>query len=312
MKKFLIHFGVFLIIFIIFISAVLLFNFFVVGNQNEYIYNGAIIDKLNRLNSINEPKIIIVGNSNVAFGINSKMIEDEIGMPVVNLGLHGSLGNRFHQNIAKSNINEGDIVVMAHTNYDHLSEVSDYRLMWVTIEKHTEMYKYLDPQDYKQMLYNLFPYVKSSTLRWISGKGKDVPVDSYSRTAFNEYGDIVRRNNPRDKSTFYKNGSVIIPLITDDIAEQINDYNKYIEDRGAKLVVAAYPIADGEYTPSKDKFDNFEDKLREKLDCDVISHFSDYFIPVDYFYDAIYHLNDEGVTIRTNLLINDLKQWMNK
>ena len=34
-------------------------------------------------------------------------------MQVVNLGLHGDLGNAYHEQIAKLNINEGDIVVVS-------------------------------------------------------------------------------------------------------------------------------------------------------------------------------------------------------
>ena len=53
---------------------------------------------------IEEPKIILIGNSNLAFGIDSEKIENSVGMPVVNLGLHGSLGNEFHESMAKKYI----------------------------------------------------------------------------------------------------------------------------------------------------------------------------------------------------------------
>ncbi|SDB69012.1 hypothetical protein SAMN02910263_04344 [Butyrivibrio sp. INlla16] len=47
-------------------------------------------------------------------------------------------------------------------------------------------------------------------------------------------------------------------------------------------------------TPSKDDFDAFENELREKLDCEVISHYRDYFFSSDLFYDGPLHMNAEG------------------
>ena len=68
-------------------------NIFVFGSQFSSSYSAVLLDKLDRLNRIEEPKIILVGHSALAFGIRSDMMEEALGMPVVNLGLHGALGN---------------------------------------------------------------------------------------------------------------------------------------------------------------------------------------------------------------------------
>lgn len=52
-------------------------------------YQASLIDKVERLESIQEPKIVLIGDSNLAFGIDSERIEEAFGMPVVNMGLHG-------------------------------------------------------------------------------------------------------------------------------------------------------------------------------------------------------------------------------
>lgn len=100
-----------------FILAILLICLYWVMPQYLYGYNASIIDKVNRLRSIEEPKLILVGNSNLPFGIRSDYLEEEIGMPVINLGIHGGLGDPFHENMIKGAINEGDIVVVCHTDY---------------------------------------------------------------------------------------------------------------------------------------------------------------------------------------------------
>ena len=116
MKKFIVK----IIGFLVIIGAIgiicSMFVFGVVAPQYSMNYNSSINEKIDRLNSIEESKIILVGNSNVAFGFDSEKIQKEIGMPVVNLGLHGGLGNYFHEQMAKENIQVGDIVVLCHTN----------------------------------------------------------------------------------------------------------------------------------------------------------------------------------------------------
>lgn len=103
-KKKILKFGLSVMVLL---SAMASFDYFIIGRQYNDNYDAALVDKVDRLKSITEPKIILVGDSNVAFGINSKKIEEELGMPVVNLGLHGALGNAFHEQIAKLNIGGG-------------------------------------------------------------------------------------------------------------------------------------------------------------------------------------------------------------
>lgn len=54
----------------------------------------------------------------------------------------------------------------------------------------------------------------------------------------------------------------------------------------------------------------FQQQLESKLDCPVISDFTDYFIDYQYFFDTAFHLTDEGTRIRTQLLADDLRKYM--
>ena len=74
---------------------------------------GELAPKYERLNAIDEPKVIIVGGSSVAFGLDSALLEEQISMPVVNFGLYATLGTKIMMDLSKANINEGDIVVLA-------------------------------------------------------------------------------------------------------------------------------------------------------------------------------------------------------
>ena len=74
---------------------------------------GALDEKLLRLDSIDEEKIVVIGGSSVAFGVNSELIERYTGMPVVNFGLYASLGTKLMLDLSRKSINDGDVVIIA-------------------------------------------------------------------------------------------------------------------------------------------------------------------------------------------------------
>lgn len=130
----------FILIFkMLFLTAILLIFFASIMPQNEHMYNAALIEKVERLETIEGPKIVLIGNSNVAFGFESRTIEEEFGMPVVNMGLHGALGNAFHEEMVKINVAPGDIYVICHTDYGDDDKIDDGVLAWSTIENHIEL-----------------------------------------------------------------------------------------------------------------------------------------------------------------------------
>jgi hypothetical protein len=54
------------------------------GDDN---YLAAVLEKDRIIRNASSPKVILVGGSNLAFGIDSKMMQDSLGMSVVNMGL---------------------------------------------------------------------------------------------------------------------------------------------------------------------------------------------------------------------------------
>ena len=311
MKQFLKKLCLFLGLFLLSAALVFALHFFVIGNQNLGSFQAALLDKTELLRSIDEPKIILVGNSNLAFGVDSQRIQEALGMPVVNMGLHGGLGNAFLENMGKLDISEGDIVVVCHSDYDDDGTIPDPALAWITVEMHPEFWKLIPAKAIPQMLKAYPSYLYSSAVRFLTGSSKNVPETgtSYSRAGFNAFGDVCVRG---EDSFVFTEGSVVVPQVGEETAARLNELNRYILSRGATMVVAGYPIGSGEFTPAEAEFDAFEAQLREALDCPVISRFADYFLPYSCFYDTVFHLNDEGVKLRTGQLIADLQDWMNR
>ena len=74
---------------------------------------GELENKIDRLYSLDKPKIVVIGGSSVPFGVDSKLTEKALGMPTVNFGLYATLGTKMMLDISKGAIKKGDIIVIA-------------------------------------------------------------------------------------------------------------------------------------------------------------------------------------------------------
>lgn len=291
------------------LCMVVFFDFTVVGNQYSHFYTASLIDKVDRLCSITDPKIILVGNSNVSFGMDSALLEEAMGMPVVDLGLHGGLGNAFHEDIAKLNIRQGDIVVVSHIDYSDDDKLDDPELTWITVEKNPQLLQILRPKDWIPMLRAYPNYAYNCFIRWLRNWNTVPEGTYYIREGVNEYGDFVMRTGEESASYQFHAGDLTVPQVGDACIARMNNLNEYIRDKGAQMVVSFAPIADGEFTPDREGYHAFAEELESRLDCPVISDIDSYFFPYDCFFDTIYHLNAKGARLRTEQLIRDLQNW---
>ncbi len=293
-------------------AFIVFFAFWSILPQYSTEYFAALNDKVDRLMEIEEPKIVLIGNSSTAFGFECSLIEDAFGMPVVNMGLHGGIGNAFHEEMAKLNVKEGDVYIVCHSTFFDDDTIGDGVRVWTTVENNRKLWKLIRMKDIPVMLETLPVYMRKSIDRWRDGEGNVEYTDvAYARNGFNEYGDVkaeYKTENKIEQAT--QLGMAAYPISNDTCMERINDLNKYLSERGATLLIAASPIiVDGELSAEElEDLDSAQNSLREKADCEVISDFKEYCFDVRYFYDTDQHLNAEGAIIRTNLLIDDLKK----
>lgn len=291
---------------IFFVPFVLLLT---VCPQYTHSYNASFIDKMKRLESINEPKIVLASNSNLAFGIDSEMIEQKFGIPVVNLGLHGGLGNAFHERMALFNLRKGDIVVISHLDYGDDDEILDPELALVTVENYFHYWKVFRIKDLPRVLGALPKY----TLKCIKRKVKHMDIDvskdnAYARENFNKYGDNVY---PRKIEAEETPPALLHPTINDVCVNRINRLYEECEKKGAYLVVSSMPILCGLPGFDASEYESFQSELKEKLKCPFISDVNDYFIDKKYYCASNRHLTNEGAKIRTMALIKDLEKYFN-
>lgn len=301
----------FLKLFLLFVivSLPLVLCLLTISPQFTHEYNASFIDKMKRLESISEPKIVLVSNSNLAFGIQSDLIEDAFGMPVVNLGLHGGLGNAFNERMPLFNITSGDIIVISHLDYSDDDKISDPELALLTVENYFHYWKIFRLKDLPRIISALPRYSAKCLYRFFLKRDKAPSNPTcYARNAFNEYGDnIFPRNIEAGESEPYLRH----PKVNNICMSRINKLYEYCKAKGATVVISGAPILSGLEGFDLDEYRQFQKEVECRAACSVISDFTDYIFDKKYFYGGALHMTNDGARLRTEQLIKDLQSFFN-
>ena len=237
MKRYLYKVAMFVSLFVVVIvtmGAVLPYNRD--GYLREQAVKMAMIDEASR-----ESAIVLLGGSNVAFGFDSRVLEEKTGMPVINAGLHAGLGLRFMMADCLPRLRKGDMLVFS-PEYEHFfshycngqGELADMFYLngislpgkitagqWRTIIDNTPAWLK------RKVEYNIFELAHLKT----------DPV--YRLSSFNKYGDVTWHwNNNRPHGTPKGSGK----------PEEVKDFNEdfftevvsalhEVQERGVKVVL---------------------------------------------------------------------------
>lgn len=216
----------------------------------------------------------MVSNSNLAFGIQSDLIEKAIGMPVVKLGLHGGLGNAFHERMPLFNITAVDIIVISHLDYFDDDKISAPALALITVENYFHYWKIFRVKDFPRVIFKLPQYSAKCLYRFILKRDKaQLNPSCYARNSFNEYGDnIFPRNIEAGESDPYLRH----PKVNNICMSRINKLYEYCKAKGSTVVISGAPILTGLEGFDLEEYKQFQRALELSAECPIISDFTDY------------------------------------
>jgi len=309
MKKFLFTILIFTLVFLVIIAASLLFI------PNKKITDNSLysnIDKHRRLDSLPSPKIIFVGGSNLAFGLDSKSIEEKTGLPVVNMGLHAGFGLRFTINEVKHAIKQGDIVIFSPVyQYFTSSDISygEKVLVALCFDVDKQNLKYIDFGQAIHLISNTISYGISKlfpkNLDVMQGNGIGYEK-VYKRNSFNEFGDENMhwdwQNMPIDtpKDTNQVNAEIYKRAI-----DFVVDFKNFVEKRGATFYIIPPPFRYSNSLINRNLISNLKTQFLQKniyftippQECNMADSL---------FFNTPYHLNKQGVDIYTEMIIQKI------
>ena len=276
-------------------------------SQYDNAFVGALDEKYERLTGLDGEKLIVVGGSSVAFGIESDILEKYIQMPVVNFGLYAALGTKLMLDLSRDGIGEGDIVVLApELNAQTLSLYFNAETTWQAIDGNLSMFCSITPDHHFSMLGTSFKYASNKLNYLLSGK--ENPAGVYNGNNFDECGDLEYEREQNIMPMYYDPSNTVYlaeEIVEGSFIDYLNDYIAYCKAAGAEVYFSYCPMNENGIRAGSDA-QAFEKYLKKSIDCPIISDIEDYIYEAGYFYDTNYHLNDAGVIAHSVNLTRDL------
>lgn len=265
-------------------------------------YMASIIDKHKRLDQFDNNRLLLIGGSNLAFGIDSGLIEEEFNVNVINLGLHAGLGLKFIINEAMSSVKKGDIVLLSleYPLYDESSQPS------IDLINHTQTIYPNSKSFYDISLKDNFFISLQNSKKWFDRQ--NIQIDSvYNRKYFNKYGDVVghlTKAQPKD----IDDRGVMNKINIDNNVSLLHELYLKCNSLDAKLYIVFpnYPIS--EFNKNKTVIYDLKEQIKTKVDfIEMINEPETFVFEDSFFFDTVFHLNAKGRQKRTKMLIKILR-----
>ena len=268
---------------------------------------GVLDEKVERLDSIEEEKIVVIGGSSVAFGVNSELIERYTEMPVVNFGLYASLGTKLMLDLSRKSINSGDIVIIApEMDAQTLSLYFNADATLMALDGNPELLSRLKADDLFKLLASSFDFAAQK----LNFDGVSELEGAYRASSFNEYLDIEYTREYNIMDLYYDPNMEIYldeSIVSDEFIDYLNDYIKFCRGRGASVYFSWCPMNSLAVTNESDaSILEFESFMKDSVNAPFIGSIKDYILPPEYFYDTNFHMNDAGMLRHSVNLCRDI------
>ncbi len=271
------------------------------------------IDKNNILKNTPSPRLIFVGGSNLAYGLDSKRIKDSLHINPINTGIHINIGLKYMLANTQQYIKPGDVVILSAEYQQFYGNLADgeSELLSIVTDIVPQSRNLLDYKQYFNLV-QLVPEYAQSKLRPIIlfyKYPKVTEIGRYDRAAFNTFGDATAHwNLPAENPKPY-------PTITESFNENalqtLIHFRNAINQKKAKLYITFPGLQYSSYKNSVTAIKQVEQRFKG-CGFALISTPEEYIIPDSLIFDTPYHLTKKGVDYRTNLLIKDLKKVINR
>ncbi len=302
MKNFLIKIFVFITIMGIVFVAVL---FLPTTPKSRNFVLFSKIEKDSLLENVERPRIIFIGGSNLVYGLNSQIIKDSLQLNPINTGSIATVGLSFMMDNTLPYIRSGDIIVMApeYQQFFGTFAYGNQGLLRLLMDVDPKGFEYIKIEQWLKLGKNLPDYFIS---KLDPEEYFNVYVDpAYRSDIFNEFGDSnahwVLKKQGFDPYDFVKR------KLNKSILKEMKKFEQQVKDRGAYLYVTYPCFQDTSFEINKKQILLVQHALNDN-DFNILGTPERYSMPDSLIFDTPYHLIKQGVDIRTNYLIDDLKE----
>ncbi len=305
---------VILLLFLLAIPVSLVCVGFCLPAQYGNTYYAVLPKMFQKLKNTREKKIVVIGNSAVAFGLDPKLLEGEIeGYSVCPFGLYGAIGTKAMMDLSRVNIGEGDIVILAPEQMEQsLSLYFNSEYIWNAADGDFGMLRYIENKS--EMVGGFLGYA-GRKYRYYSGRSMPDPTDVYAASSFDENCKMIYERAYNVLPLGYdavNRVSFDTALFSRDFADYVNQFNRFVTKKGGTLLYGFAPVnvMGIEAGTTEEEIDAFCDCVGELLDCEILGDPMQYIFEKEWFYDSNVHVNTAGMTVYTDRLVRDLKAYL--
>lgn len=300
--------------------------------RSEYWVNEMLIIKKHLVKQlVGEPKLIIAGGSSTLFGIDAEYVSQQLKMPVINFGLHAALPlEKILKEVSKiAKTNDSIVLQLEPGYYNRIEKLGTWQIenviawdhsFWETMSYYekTQFLTSIPLSTFGEMVLataakEIFPSIIRKRLNaldaeYVISKFNNRPSPSsfeYSAYNLNNHGDMTKA-----EGSLYQGleGDIHNPSsLSDFTSKQLIVFVQEMKLKKIKVYFANAPYLVSEYNL---------DELRasEALfskDFEKIGFFidkrEDLTFERSFFFDTNLHLNTQGRSLRTELLISSLR-----
>jgi len=305
MKKLLVKFIVFLGLIILVILVGMLLP---TTPKSTNLYWAATKKKDALLRDTPSPRIILMGGSNVSYGIDSQIIKDSLRLNPINTAIVGAMGMKYMIENTFNYLKQGDIVVFIpeYPYFFNDYELSTEDLFRTIFEQNPSKFKILSPKQFYRLM-RFFPKIGLSRFDFFEYL-HTYDYTIYSADAFNQYGDNCRHWDLPRKD--FQMDTVTSTAIHKDIFDKILNFAERASAKGAKVLVSYPCMQDISFELSERSIRCVQESYNES-GLTIVGSPERYIIPDSLIFNTSYHPNREGVILRTNRFVEDLSKILN-
>lgn len=308
MKRFIIESVAFLsLMVVVFVIGLLAIE----RDPDTYLYESTT--KLDMLRTTKQPRVIFVGGSNLAFGLNTKEVGDSLHKNAINNALHAGLGLKFIIDDIDEYLLKGDSVIIC-PEYSHFFGKAAYgapSTSPILADYRHDMLCKCNAEQLNPIIKGV-PKVFVARMEVIKEGLKKVILGDKSRTkykyrksGFDEYGDEVSHYSLKSDHP-----KIEASKITGDFNEGFYQYFLSVirgwKSRGIHVIMMPPAIYNKQYNLCKDQIE----LLSNRLDADGFPFHAEtslFAYPDTLMFNSAYHINKKGVDKRTRDVITALR-----
>jgi hypothetical protein len=272
----------------------------------------AMEKKLAYADSIHQPKIVIIAGSNALFSISAEQLEEQLGVPVVNLGVHAGLKLEYILHRSIEALAPGDIVLLPleYAAYSYDGEtgatLSDFLAARDPAYLRQDSWRYLNTAFSMSFL----DLIERNSWRF---KPQTRVVGFYDASHINRWGDktnLARTEmTERDKEKLTSCRPVKFEFSPNGTATRlIERFVTECRSHGVRVIIT-FPTTIYFEQYNDPDFVGAANRLRDHFaakEVTVMGNPQDYMWPVDEFFNTQFHANEVGRAKTTQKLANQL------